>query len=234
LIKNILYDLNIAQYTVQRFTPTIKFKRIVKGRIESVKKPTDKFELLGRAAMVPGMQYMISLMQDEVARIRALVAVDHAEQEAEETEKKPTKAQIAAAKREAKNAKERERRAVKSSSTKVIGAQGKPIPKNWAGWSKFKTAAARSAEAKRRQAVREARQAKQAAAKKSISIAATTAEDGTVRKLHPRDAAHPKHAEWKKKMSAANRRRWASLTEEQRRQQTRAATEANVKRRASA
>jgi hypothetical protein len=74
----------------------------------------------------------------------------------------------------------------------------------WAGMSREE----RSAEMRRRQAV--SRGDAPSINQRPHKRAATES------RLHPRDAAHPKHAQWLKKMRRGSKKRWDGLTEAER------------------
>jgi hypothetical protein len=128
-----------------------------------MKKPdlhdVNRYAVSGMAAFLPGMQYMVELMQRQLDEFRQELALFQALDDKRAAPKKAAK-----------------------------GA--------WAGM----TAKERSAEMKRRLAAR--------AAKKTA-------------KLHPRDSRHPGHDAWREKMRVAQKKRWNSLTEPQKKQQMR-------------
>jgi hypothetical protein len=129
-----------------------------------MKKPdlhdVNRYAVSGMAAFLPGMQYMVELMQRQLDEFRQELALFQALDDKRTAPKKAAK-----------------------------GA--------WAGM----TAKERSAEMKRRFAAR--------AAKKKTA------------KLHPRDSRHPGHDAWRETLSAAQKKRWNSLTDSQKKQQMR-------------
>jgi hypothetical protein len=135
-----------------------------------MKKPdlqdVNRYAVSGMAAFLPGMQYMVELMQRQLDEFRQELALFQ-------------------------QLDDKRALAPEKSAVRVKVAKGA-----WAGM----TAEERSAEMKRRFAVR--------AAKKAA-------------KLHPRDPRHPGHDAWRETMRAAQKKRWNSMTQSQKKQQVR-------------
>ena len=118
------------------------------------------FAALGMAALLPGMQHMLTLMQESLDQMRAALNVTQ-----------------------------------NGAASNPAPERGRPAgSKNRRyGWSDDPEE--RKAEMARR-------------------MAGTPKKPAV--KLHPRDAAHPEHAAWVRKMRKANKKMWAALTPKQR------------------
>lgn len=140
------------------------------------------YAAMGMAAMIPGMQRMIELMQAELDKMRAQLAAAQGGT-AKSRAKQPPRGtdEYRAYDREV----HRKLRAARK-ATADLNAKGKPIGDAY--WAAM-TAEERSAEMRRRQALRKSK-----------------------RKLHPSNLAHPDHAAWAANLSKARKAAWAKMT----------------------
>lgn len=189
------------------------------------------YEQMGIAAMIPGMQHMIDLMQRELDSMREQLA----------------QAQNGGNARSFLNERKRGRPPKliegsfrvdgESAAAKEFSRKSRASSSFWAKMS----AEERSAEMRRRGMVRkDSRKAKLSADKASSSSRKgywasmspeerkaemrrrievrdkKWAEEAALEKLHPRDPRSPKHAAWIEKMRAANKANWAKLSPKER------------------
>jgi hypothetical protein len=154
------------------------------------------FSVLGKASMIPGMQYMLEQMQQMLDDVRAEVA------------------RLGSPEKKAKRGR---RPGPEAAAVSSIAGKRR-------GWAKYSTEEARSEEMKRRMRVRLGLEGPRGDSRSTLrkirkAAAAAPAEQAKLDKLHPRDPRSPRHMAWVEIMRQAQLKRIASLSPKEKKAQ---------------